>query len=144
MLGSTICSFSDIADQPYRQSAAAMLVWAMATALTLRIRVKHGGALLMGPGRADLLAQIAATGSIAAAGRAMGMSYKRAWALVEAMNRVFHEPLVEAAKGGAGGGGARLTPNGQAILDAYRRLEEAAGQAGATALAQLAAAAIPG
>ncbi len=106
----------------------------------LRIRLVHRGALVMGPGRADLLAGIAARGSIAAAGRAMGMSYKRAWALVEAMNACFAEPVVAAAKGGAGGGGAHLTPMGERVLAAYRRVQAAAGSAGARALDELAGA----
>jgi len=77
----------------------------------------------MGPGRADLLALIAETGSIAAAGRRMGMSYRRAWSLVESMNSSFTAPLVETAKGGAERGGARLTALGQELLAAYRSLE---------------------
>jgi cardiolipin synthase len=89
------------------------------TEIVLRIRVTRGGAVVMGPGRADLLDQIQVTGSIAAAGRAMRMSYKRAWALVEAMNQDFTAPLVEAAKGGAGGGGARLTALGVQVLGFY-------------------------
>jgi molybdate transport system regulatory protein len=91
--------------------------------LVLRIRVTRGGMVVMGPGRADLLRHIQITGSIAAAGRAMRMSYKRAWALVEAMNSDFTAPLVEAAKGGAGGGGARLTALGLQVLEFYRTLQ---------------------
>jgi len=89
----------------------------------LHIRVVLDGKVAIGPGKADLLDGIAETGSIAAAGRRMGMSYKRAWTLVEAMNTMFAVPLVEAAKGGAGGGGANLTPLGAAMLAAYRRLQ---------------------
>jgi len=110
------------------------------SALELRLRVRRGADLVMGPGRADLLGQIASTGSIAAAGRQMGMSYKRAWALVEAMNGTFAAPLVEAVKGGAGGGGARLTPAGLAVLAAYRGLEGAAAASGEAFLAELGAA----
>jgi molybdate transport system regulatory protein len=100
----------------------------------LHIRLIAGEALVMGWGRADLLALIAETGSIAAAGRRMKMSYKRAWALVETMNATFKAPLVQAAKGGAGGGGAQLTELGQEILAAYRMVEEAAATAGAAPL----------
>lgn len=89
----------------------------------------------MGPGKADLLEGIAETGSIAAAGRRMGMSYRRAWMLVEQMNRMFAVPLVDAAKGGAGGGGAVLTAEGQRIVAAYRRLEAVAATAGAAEVA---------
>lgn len=105
--------------------------------LTLRLRVVRGAEIVMGPGRADLLAHIEAMGSIAAAGRRMGMSYKRAWALVEAMNTVFGAPVVEAAKGGAGGGGAKLTETGRAVLAAYRALLAGSAQAGAQYIAEL-------
>jgi molybdate transport system regulatory protein len=103
----------------------------------LRIRLVKDGVLILGPGRADLLAGIAAIEPRAAAGRAMGMSYKRAWALVEAMNATFQAPLVEAAKGGAGGGGARLTVRGAQVLAAYRALQAGAARAGADALRTL-------
>jgi len=111
-----------------------------ATKIQLRLRVMQGGSVIFGPGRADLLALIQAHGSIAAAGRQMGMSYKRAWALVESMNTSFASPLVEAVKGGAGGGGAKLTPLGFDLLSAYRALEERCGRASAEPLAQLQAA----
>lgn len=101
----------------------------------LHLRVVLGGEVAMGPGKAELLEGIAETGSIAAAGRRMDMSYRRAWMLVEAMNRMFRVPLVDAAKGGSGGGGAVLTADGQRILAAYRRLEAVAAQAGATEVA---------
>lgn len=103
----------------------------------LHLRVVLDGTVVMGPGRAELLAGIAETGSIAAAGRRMGMSYKRAWQLVETMNALFAGPLVDAAKGGAGGGGARLTPLGEQVLGAYQRIAAAAEQAGAAELATL-------
>jgi molybdate transport system regulatory protein len=92
----------------------------------VRLRVVLAPGVALGPGKADLLEAIAATGSISAAGRRMGMSYKRAWTLVDEMNGWFREPLVEAGKGGAGGGGARLTGTGETVLDAYRRMEEQA------------------
>lgn len=98
----------------------------------IRLRVVLGPDIAVGPGKADLLESIAATGSIAEAGRRMHMSYKRAWLLVETMNRGFREPLVETAKGGVRGGGARLTATGERVLAAYRgmerRAEEAAGE----------------
>lgn len=109
-------------------------------ATSLRIRIVTLDGIAMGWGRADLLEHIAATGSIAAAGRQMKMSYKRAWALVEAMNSIFKAPLVEAAKGGAGGGVARLTALGAEVLAAYRALEAAAAKAGAAPMAMISAA----
>lgn len=90
--------------------------------LGLRIRVVLGDGLILGPGRADLLEFIRETGSIAAAGRRMGMSYKRAWQLAEALNTTFRAPVISAAKGGATGGGAHLTALGDQVLDAYRTL----------------------
>lgn len=107
------------------------------TTLALRLRLQRNGAIVLGPGRADLLAHIAQTGSIAAAGRRMGMSYKRAWVLVESLNATFEQPLVLAAKGGAGGGGARLTPLGVRLLAAYRALEAATLAAGAACLLEI-------
>ncbi len=106
-------------------------------ALALRLRLQQHGEVVLGPGRADLLAYIAQTGSIAAAGRRMGMSYKRAWALVDSLNSLFQQPLVLAAKGGAGGGGAQLTPLGERLLTAYRGLEAAAAGAGAAWLREI-------
>lgn len=102
----------------------------------LRIRILFEDAML-GPGKADLLEGIRATGSIAAAGRAMDMSYKRAWSLVEEMNAAFRAPLVASVRGGARGGGARLTDTGEAVLAHYRKLEEIAAEAGAERLAAL-------
>lgn len=91
----------------------------------------------MGPGKADLLERIADTGSISAAGRAMGMSYKRAWQLVEVMNAIFARPLVTSSRGGAAGGGAVLTDDGQRVLLLYRQLETRVAEAGADELAEL-------
>jgi molybdate transport system regulatory protein len=82
----------------------------------------------MGPGKADLLEAIAATGSISAAGRRMGMSYRRAWMLVETMNKSFQAPLVHAAKGGSHGGGAELTQTGIEVLKRYRAMEQRAAE----------------
>ncbi len=86
---------------------------------------------MLGPGKADLLERIGETGSIAAAGRAMSMSYKRAWMLVMEMNAAFRDPLVESTRGGARGGGARLTDAGSTVLAHYRKLEDITAKAGA-------------
>ena len=88
-----------------------------------RLRVLMGSSIAMGPGKADLLQAIADAGSITRAARRMGMSYRRAWLLVETMNLCFRAPLVEASRGGAGGGGARLTPLGREALARYRDME---------------------
>jgi molybdate transport system regulatory protein len=103
----------------------------------LRIRLVFEDGAMIGPGKADLLAAIRETGSIAAAGRRLGMSYKRAWLLVETLNAMFATPLVESARGGADHGGAALTPAGAAVRDRYRRLEAAAGAAAAPEIAAL-------
>ncbi|MDX1375660.1 MAG: LysR family transcriptional regulator, partial [Burkholderiales bacterium] len=80
-----------------------------ASKLAPKIRVLVGAVVAVGPGRANLLEAIGRTGSISAAARELGMSYRRAWLLVDAVNRAFRRPLVERAAGGRGGGGARLT-----------------------------------
>lgn len=95
--------------------------------LTLRILGSRAAAL--GPGKAELIERIDATGSISAAARAMGMSYRRAWQLVEALNADFREAVVETAVGGRRGGGARVTSFGRDIAAAYRQLEEKASRA---------------
>jgi molybdate transport system regulatory protein len=89
------------------------------------LRVTVAGGFYLGPGRADLMELIAETGSIAAAGKRMGMSYKRAWSLVQALNEGFGAPLVIASRGGAGQGGAVLTPAGETVLARYRHMQQA-------------------
>ncbi|MDR6870736.1 molybdate transport system regulatory protein [Bosea sp. BE125] len=85
----------------------------------------------LGPGKVELLEAIEASGSISGAGRAMAMSYRRAWLLVDNLNRMFRQPLVEAAPGGAKGGGAHLTPMGREIVAHYRAIESKAMKAAA-------------
>ena len=92
----------------------------------LRFRLLLDAEHALGPGKADLLEAIAATGSIAAAGRTMGMSYKRAWQLADDLNRSFAEPLIAANKGGERGGGATLTAAGEKVVRAYRDIERKA------------------
>jgi molybdate transport system regulatory protein len=91
-------------------------------ALRISLRLVFGDDIAIGPGKADLLELIRDSGSIAAAGRSMGMSYKRAWLLVATMNNCFKEPLVVASRGGRERGGAELTDTGEAVLSAYRRV----------------------
>lgn len=108
--------------------------------IDIKTRILLGDDVAMGPGKADLLEAIAATGSISGAGRAMKMSYRRAWQLVDLMNRCFAAPLVHSATGGQHGGGARLTETGQLVLARYRAMEAAlaaAGDAHAAGLAEL-------
>lgn len=103
--------------------------------LSVRISLEPGGRI--GPGKIDLLEEIAACGSISAAGRAMAMSYRRAWELVEEMNRMFASPVVERQVGGRHGGGATLTPLGLALVTRYRAIEKAAHEAARDHLDQL-------
>ncbi|MDQ2075637.1 winged helix-turn-helix domain-containing protein [Marinimicrobium sp. ABcell2] len=98
-----------------------------------QVRVLLDEEIALGPGKADLLEAIAHTGSISAAGKKLGMSYRRTWLLVDTMNRCFKQPLVETSTGGSRGGGARLTPLGSEVLTEYRTLQAevaAASQAG--------------
>jgi molybdate transport system regulatory protein len=102
------------------------------------LRVTFSDKFYVGPGRADLLEGIAATGSIAAAGKAMGMSYKRAWSLVQALNEGFGRPLVETSRGGSEQGGAALTEDGAFVLERYRAMQEATRKAIAPDVAAMA------
>ena len=95
--------------------------------LTLRVLAK--GAPAMGPGKAELIARIGQTGSISAAARAMGMSYRRAWQLVEALNAAYREPVVTTAVGGPSGGGARVTAFGKHLVVLFRAMEDKASAA---------------
>jgi molybdate transport system regulatory protein len=92
--------------------------------LSLRIDFDESGRL--GPGKVRLLEHIGATGSISAAGRAMNMSYRRAWLLVDSLNQIFREPVVVTQAGGRSGGGAELTPFGRALVERYRTMEREA------------------
>jgi len=102
----------------------------------LRLRILFDGAML-GPGKAELLEHIRETGSIAAAGRRMDMSYKRAWSLVEEMNAAFRDPLVTSTRGGPGGGGAQLTESGTRVLTLYHQIVASAQAATAEGISTL-------
>lgn len=91
--------------------------------LKLKAQLFCGDEPAIGPGKADLLEAIDREGSISGAGRAMGMSYRRTWLLVDSMNRCFTERLIETARGGKDRG-AHLTDSGYAVLKAYRALEQ--------------------
>lgn len=106
---------------------------------TLSIRIDVGPGNRIGPGKVQLLEMIAKHGSISAAGRALGMSYRRAWTLVEAMNGGFGRPVVEAQIGGKAGGGARLSSFGADLIAHYRAIERAADKAAAPFLNRIAA-----
>ena len=109
----------------------------MATKTQFRLRIKRGADIAVGPGKVDLLEAIAATGSITAAAKQLGMSYRRAWLLVDTMNRCFTKPVVEAEAGGKRGGGARLTAAGLLAVRHYRRIEKRAAKAAAVEIRAL-------
>jgi molybdate transport system regulatory protein len=106
----------------------------------LTLRIDFDGDRAIGPGKIRLLELIAAKGSISAAGREMGMSYRRAWLLVDNLNRCFRDPVVSAQTGGAKGGGAALTALGRDVIRHYRAIEQSAAKAGADHVGALAAA----
>ena len=109
----------------------------MATSVQFRVRIYRDDDIALGPGKVRLLEAIAETGSISAAARLLGMSYRRAWQLVEETNRALREPAVVTAKGGTHGGGAGLTATGKTVVRSYRALEDAARKAAATEIATL-------
>jgi molybdate transport system regulatory protein len=94
-----------------------------------RIRIHQGSEIALGPGKVDLLDAIEQTGTLAGAAQSLGMSYMRAWKLVQTMNACFRQPLVETSRGGTGHGKARLTDTGRAVRDLYRQMEEASRRA---------------
>ena len=93
--------------------------------LKLKAQLLVGDEIALGPGKADLLDAIEKAGSISAAARTMGLSYRRAWLLVDMMNRSFRQPVVETGRGGIARGGAQVTPFGRQILSRYRLLLQA-------------------
>ncbi len=103
--------------------------------LSLRINLDPDGRI--GPGKIELLEQIAAFGSISAGARRMNMSYKHAWDLIEEMNRIFGKPVIATQAGGKKGGGAELTPTGLAVVGRYRAIERAAAAAAEPHIAAL-------
>lgn len=103
----------------------------------LSLRVELGPEVRLGPGKVRLLEQIRETGSISAAGRAMGMSYRRAWLLVDSLNRGFRQAVVTTQHGGRRGGGAELTTFGEELILRYRRMQSVAERAVAGELAVL-------
>jgi molybdate transport system regulatory protein len=109
-------------------------------AAVLTIRVDFGAWGYLGPGKIALMELISRHGSISAAGKEMGMSYRRAWLLVDELNHIFRAPLVETQMGGSGGGGARLTHLGRDVVGRYRAIEGAAATAAAADMRALKAA----
>jgi molybdate transport system regulatory protein len=111
--------------------------WHSAGMARLRVSIVFESGARIGPSKAKLLESVRDTGSISAAARDMGMSYKRAWVLLESINQAFTEPVVTAAPGGAGGGGAILTAFGAELLERYRRILDRAETTAADGLTAL-------
>ena len=99
---------------------------ARAPVLRFRIRVTDGDKIAVGPGKIALLEAIASTGSITAAAKSLDMSYRRAWLLLDELNRSLEQPAVDSAKGGLQGGGSSLTDVGRLLITLYRRIEHRA------------------
>jgi molybdate transport system regulatory protein len=102
-----------------------------------RLRVRKGLHVAIGPGKIALLEAVAETGSITAAAKSLSMSYRRAWLLIDEVNRCMKRPVIETETGGTRGGGSRLTPDGIAIVEEYRAIEDAAELAVADRLERL-------
>lgn len=115
-------------DRPW-QTLACCCQMTRTSLYSIRIRLHHGGGFAMGPGKADLLEAIQAAGSVAAAGRELGLSYWKTRRLLDEMNQSFRAPLVATSRGGKDGGGARLTGTGVQVLARFRAMEAAAGSA---------------
>ena len=102
-----------------------------------RLRINKGEEIAIGPGKVALLEAIVAAGSITAAAKDLGMSYRRAWLLVDDMNRCFRKPVVDSAKGGKEGGGTVVTATGLEVIALYRGIEAQARKSTANDLARL-------
>ena len=102
-----------------------------------RLRISKGEEIAVGPGKVALLEQIESTGSITAAAKALGMSYRRAWLLVDSMNRSFRKPVVDTVTGGSHGGGTAVTTTGKEVIRRYRKTEALAHKAGNEEIAAL-------
>ena len=108
-----------------------------APTVRLRTRITVGDEIAIGPGKVELLEAVSREGSISAAARSIGMSYRRAWLLIDELNRALREPATETAQGGENGGGARLTRVGEEVVRRYRQAETDALKAGAPQMRRL-------
>lgn len=102
---------------------------ALKPVVRFRIRITAGDVIAIGPGKVELLEAIDRTGSITAAAKSVNMSYRRAWILLDTVNRSLREPAVDSARGGQHGGGSALTEAGRQLIDLYRHIETTAASA---------------
>lgn len=121
---------------PSKKSAPPAPVRSKPTA-RFRMRINAGDAIAIGPGKISLLEAIDQTRSITAAAKHLDMSYRRAWLLLDELNRCLRKPAVESVKGGTSGGGSQVTATGRQIITLYRRVEETASKACQADIAQL-------
>lgn len=122
---------ADSAHPQRRWLARRAAVTCVMTMLKVRLRIDFGDENAVGPGKIALLERMRDTGSLSQAARELDMSYRRAWQLLESLNTSFREPVILTSVGGKGGGGSVVTELGEALIDAYRRLErEASAKAG--------------
>ncbi|WP_244196128.1 winged helix-turn-helix domain-containing protein [Paraburkholderia susongensis] len=102
-----------------------------------RMRIRHGDSVALGPGKVDLLEAVREYGSISAAARSLDMSYRRAWLLIDELNRSLKSPATHSEQGGQSGGGCTLTPVGETIIRLYREVEEEARRSCSKQIAEL-------
>lgn len=117
-----------VASQNFREaignSSKSMKTRTTRPTLHPRFRILYGRHIALGPGKVELLTWVGKTGSINQAAKQMGMSYMRAWSLIQAMHKCFKQPVIETARGGHERGGAELTPTGRRVVELYRRMEK--------------------
>ncbi|WP_408515873.1 winged helix-turn-helix domain-containing protein [Paraburkholderia rhynchosiae] len=101
------------------------------------MRIRSGDAVALGPGKVDLLEAVREYGSISAAARSLGMSYRRAWLLIDELNRSLKSPATQSEQGGQAGGGCTLTPAGETIIRLYREVEAEARRSCAKQITEL-------
>lgn len=118
--------------QPRRKASRAVKL-----AARFRFRITMGDVIAIGPGKITLLEAISETGSITSAAKSLDMSYRRAWLLLDELNRSLRQPAVDSAKGGPHGGGSELTAVGRQLIDTYRRIESTAASACAADIKRL-------
>lgn len=114
------------APSPRKATTGVVATRARRPEVRFRMRITDGGVIAVGPGKIALLEAIASTGSITAAAKSLDMSYRRAWLLLDELNRSMRTPAVDSAKGGQHGGGSALTEAGRQLVDLYRRIETTA------------------
>lgn len=123
--------------QPLRPAPKRRSATRAGPVIRFRMRITDGDAIAVGPGKIALVEAIAETGSITAAAKTLNMSYRRAWLLLDELNRSLRRPAVDSVKGGQHGGGSAVTDAGRQLIALYRRIEETASDASRSDIEQL-------